>query len=112
AAGYRRVALFGTKFVVESRMFGMLDGIEVLVPAEVETIDTCYMMAVRDDTGGRETLRRIAHSLPVDAIVLAGTDLAVILGETNIDFPHVDSGKEHVRALLREIRATANPATL
>ena len=29
---YRRVALFGTRFVVESRMFGMLGGINVLVP--------------------------------------------------------------------------------
>jgi hypothetical protein len=28
--GFTRVALFGTRFVVESRMFGMLEGIEVL----------------------------------------------------------------------------------
>jgi aspartate/glutamate racemase len=28
---YKRVNLFGTQFVVESRMFGMLEGIEVLV---------------------------------------------------------------------------------
>src|SRR5579862_8015263 len=27
--GYRRVALFGTRFVVQSRMFDMLEGIEV-----------------------------------------------------------------------------------
>src|ERR1700676_3245437 len=29
--GYRRVALFGTRFVVESSMFGMLEGIDVVV---------------------------------------------------------------------------------
>jgi aspartate racemase len=36
--GYKRVALFGTRFVVESRMFGMLDGIDVLVPDQVDAI--------------------------------------------------------------------------
>ena len=36
--GYKRVALFGTRFVVESRMFGMLDGVEVIVPEQVADI--------------------------------------------------------------------------
>src|SRR5258708_23891344 len=32
--GYERVALFGTRFVVESRLFGMLEGVEVIVPEQ------------------------------------------------------------------------------
>jgi len=38
ARGHRRVALFGTRYVVESRMFGMLEGVEVVVPEQVEAI--------------------------------------------------------------------------
>ena len=37
--GYERVALFGTRFVVESRM---LEGVEVVVPDQVETIHQAY----------------------------------------------------------------------
>src|SRR5580693_65784 len=46
--GYRRVALFGTRFVVESRMFGMLDGIDVLVPEreQMDAIHNAYMNTV------------------------------------------------------------------
>lgn len=98
--GYRRVALFGTRFVVESRMFGMLDGVEVLVPDQVDAIHEAYMQTVEGGTQGRVTLTQIAHELPVDAIVLAGTDLSLIFDETNTDFPHVDCARVHIQALV------------
>jgi aspartate racemase len=98
--GYRRVALFGTRFVVESRMFGLLDGIEVVVPEQIATIHDCYMRIVNGETEPRATLSRIAHELPVDAIVLAGTDLALVYDESNTDFPHVDCVRAHIHAIL------------
>jgi aspartate racemase len=112
ARGYRRVALFGTKFVVESRMFGMLDGIDVVVPQQVETIHEVYMQTVRGGTEGRAVLSKIAHELPVDAILLAGTDLALIFDETNTDFSHVDCAKVHIQAILRDLRpgSSASPS--
>jgi aspartate racemase len=104
--GYRRVALFGTRYVVASRMFGMLDGVEVLVPDQVEAIHEAYMQTVDGKTEPRAILSRIAKELPVDAIVLAGTDLAMIFDETNTDFPHVDCAQAHIEAILRAL-ATA-----
>ena len=101
--GYRRVALFGTRFVVESRMFGMLEGIDVLVPEQVESIHQAYMQTVEGSTEGRAVLSRIAKELPVDAIVLAGTDLAMIYDETNTDFPHLDCARIHIDAILRRL---------
>jgi aspartate racemase len=103
ARGHRRVALFGTRFVVESRMYGMLDGIEVLVPEQVDAIHQAYMRTVEGGTDGRDTLTKIAHELPVDAVVLAGTDLSLIFDETNTDFPHVDCAKAHIQAIVREL---------
>jgi len=103
---YRRVALFGTRFVVESRMFGMLGGINVLVPEpeQVDAIHNAYMNTVEGGTEGRDILTRIALDLPVDAIVLGGTDLALIFDETNTDFPHVDCVKTHIQAIVRTLR--------
>lgn len=104
ARGYKRISLFGTRFVVESRMFGMLDGVEIVVPAEVDTIDRIYFQTVEGRTDGRAELSRIAHSLDVDAVILAGTDLALIFDETNTDFPHVDAARLHVQAILDALR--------
>ena len=101
--GYKRIALFGTRFVVKSRMFGMLEGIEVLVPDQVETIHQAYMQTVEGATEGWAVLSRVAHELSVDAIVLAGTDLSLIFDETNTDFVHVDCAKIHIQAILRKL---------
>jgi aspartate racemase len=101
--GYKRVALFGTRFVVESRMFGMLEGVEVVVPDQIETIHQAYMQTVEGGTEGRAILSRIAKELPVDAIVLAGTDLSLIFDETNTDFAHVDCAKIHIQAIMRNL---------
>jgi aspartate racemase len=101
--GYQRVALFGTRFVVESRMFGMLEGIEVVVPDQVETIHQAYMRTVEGGTEGRAILSSIAKELPVDGIVLAGTDLSLIFDETNTDFAHIDCAKVHIQAIMRKL---------
>jgi len=101
--GYKRVALFGTRFVVESSMFGMLEGIDVVVPDQLDAIHDAYMQTVAGETGGRAILSQIARELPVDAIVLAGTDLSLIFDETNTDFPHVDCAKTHIQAIIRDL---------
>lgn len=102
--GYRRVALFGTRFVVESRMFGMLEGVDVIVPDQVAAIHDAYMQSVAGGAEGRTILSRIARDLPVDAVVLAGTDLSLIFDESNTDFPHIDCARTHVQAMVRDLR--------
>jgi aspartate racemase len=104
ARGYKRVALFGTRFVVQSRMFGMLEGVEVIVPEQVDAIHEAYMQTVAGSTEGRAILSEIAQQLTVDAVVLAGTDLALIFDETNTGFPNIDGAKVHIQAILRELR--------
>ena len=105
AGGYRKVALFGTRYTVESSMFGMLDGVDVVLPSpeQISEIHQAYMQTVEGGRDGRATLSRIAHELPVDAIVLAGTDLSLIYNESNIDFPCVNGAQVHIRAILREL---------
>jgi aspartate racemase len=105
ARGLRRVALFGTRFTVESRMFGMLTDVEVVVPAAavVQQIHDAYMATVAGSTEGREVFIRIARELPVDAVVLAGTDLALIFDAQNTPFEHVDCTKAHVEGIVRAL---------
>jgi aspartate racemase len=110
--GIERVALFGTRFVIESSLFGYLRGLEVVLPAppDLEAIHNAYVEIARSGRGTKESetsLRRIAHSLcgknRVEAIVLAGTELALVFDETNTDFPAVDCARVHIDAIIRHL---------
>ncbi|MGA2888798.1 MAG: amino acid racemase [Terracidiphilus sp.] len=110
----QRVALFGTRFTMESRMFGQLPGVEVVVPraGEVDLIHEAYVQIVNVGHGSEENyqrLRDIAHTLcereKVEAIVLGGTELSLLFNETNTDFPHIDGARVHLAAIMRELFA-------
>jgi aspartate racemase len=108
----RRVAIFGTRFVIESDLFGALSGVEVVRPApdEVDLIHKTYveLAATAEPSAEKhEKLTSLAHRLltrdRVDAILLAGTDLTLLFDEGNIDFPHVDCAALHIREILQEV---------
>lgn len=108
----RRVAMFGTRFSVESRMFGQLKGIDVVLPQpdEISFVHETYLaMANAQHATDQQyrDLRQLAFTLierdSVEAIVLAGTDLSLVFNEANTDFPHVDGAHVHVQAIMREL---------
>ncbi len=104
-----RVALFGTKFTIDSQLFGVLDGVEVVQPSAAEIAEThrIYMeLAIngRCSESDEEKLREIAATLVqrdgVEAIILAGTDLNLIFDETRAGFPAVDCAAAHIEAIV------------
>jgi len=112
----RRVAIFGTRFVIESDLFGALSGVEVVRPApdEVDLIHKTYLdLAATGEASAErhEGLAALAHWFvrrdAVDAILLAGTDLTLLFNESNTDFPHVDCAAVHIREILREVTVGA-----
>lgn len=112
--GFGRVALFGTRYVIESGMFGMLPGVDLVRPGpqEIDTIHNIYFGLVengRESPGDRERLIALAETLRkrdgVEAIVLAGTDLALVFDETNTPFPALDCARAHIDAILASLLA-------
>jgi aspartate racemase len=110
--GIRRLALFGTRYVVESRLFGGLGEVEVITPRadEVDFIHAIYVRMAEERRGTdeqRRSLTALAHRLcereRLDAIVLAGTDLSLIFDASNTEFPHVDAAQVHLQAILRAL---------
>jgi aspartate racemase len=108
----RRVALMGTRFTVETELFGRLKAVDVVTPttAEVEFIHQAYLQIVNAGSGGEEQyqgLRRVAHTLIerecVEAIILAGSELSLIFNEGNLDFPHIDGSRLHLDAIMRQL---------
>jgi aspartate racemase len=108
----RRVALFGARVTIETQMFGRLQQTEVIMPTpgEIDAITGIYMRVVQEarvSTEDLERLRLVAHTLiereRLDAIVLAGTDLAVVFNPDNTDFSHLDGARIHIDAIMRAL---------
>jgi aspartate racemase len=106
------VAVFGTRFVVESDLYGEVRGVEFVRPRaeEIERIHAIYTkLALSGEVspGQHAELYAIAHELitrdKVDAVLLGGTDLALLFNESNTDFPHVDVAGVHIRAIARKM---------
>lgn len=105
-----KVALFGTRFVVESDMYGRLHGVEVVRPhaSEVAFIHDAYTQLAHSGQTSDENRERfvaVADTLQrrdgVEAIVLAGTDFAVMFNAGNTPFPHVDCTRAHIDVIMR-----------
>ena len=108
--GLKRVALLGTRFTVESRMFGRL-GVDVVVPKteEIDQIHNAYMDVLYDrSTAGQiDGLRQVARTLierdGAEAVLLAGTDLSIVLNEDNAGFPTIDCAATHIKAITKRL---------
>jgi aspartate racemase len=107
--GISRIALFGTRFTIESALFGALDGFDVVSPKpqEIDEIHRVYLELAttgRTSPAGVTALRDIARAIGrrdrVDAIVLAGTDLNLIFDEASAGFLAFDCASAHINAIL------------
>ena len=113
----RRVALFGTRYVIESDCYGQLTEVEIVrpQPAEIDAIHNAYVDMVTRGQGTAEhraVFTRLAHTLiardGIDAIVLAGTDLALVFDKDNTDFPAIDCAAAHIEGIMRRLPANQN----
>jgi aspartate racemase len=110
----RRVALFGTTFTMQGSLWGQLSGVEIVKPQpdEIAFVGRAYQRILDTQRGHDEDtqgLRRIAADLQrrdgVEAVLLAGTDLAVIFDEETAGFPCIDCARVHIDAIVERLCA-------
>ncbi len=111
--GVARIALFGTRFVIESDLYGALPpSIDVVRPRrdEVARIDHLYRSYAVSGQGGedeRTEFTNIANALcrreSLDAVILAGTDLSALFAYDPPDFPYVDASQVHIAAIMERL---------
>lgn len=110
AQAIRRVAVFGTRYVMESSLYGQAGDLEIIrpTPDEMDCIHNTYLELLQKGAGTEEqhrNLTAIANTLQqrdrVDAIVLAGTDLSLLFNEANTAFPHIDCAALHLSRILK-----------
>jgi len=111
ARGLKRVGLLGTRFTIESRMFGCLDGIETIVPdaSRIEKIHELYKEFVEGRGSAQKAgeLRKIAREFVLgngaQSVLIAGTDLSNVFTDSNAGFPMIDCAGVHIDAIVRRL---------
>jgi aspartate racemase len=112
-AGLRRLALFGTRFTMQAKLFPELfaaRGMTIVVPNKEEQafihekyMGELFVGTIRDETRVAlikivETMRERDH---IDGLILGGTELSLILREpTAAGLPVLDTTQIHVDAAI------------
>jgi aspartate racemase len=108
----KRVALLGSRAVIESDLFGCLSNITVIRPTdeEISAIAESYTAVAVRGSGTpdeRDDFVRVAKELwkreRLDAIVIAGTDLSPLFDSVAPEFPSFDCSEIHIRAIAERL---------
>ncbi len=105
-----RIGILGTRTVMETRFYSGISSAEVIPPSG-GALDDVHAAYVAMAASGRVTssqravfdsaCERLIKEAEVDAIMLGGTDLALVYDENETDFPVVDCAAVHVEAVVR-----------
>jgi len=107
--GIRRVGILGTRVVMETRLYGALDGLDPVAPVgpELARVNDDYVaMAVAGvaTPEQRERLLAAGRALVRDqgaaAILLGGTDLNLVYDNSVAEFPVIDTAAIHADAIV------------
>jgi aspartate racemase len=93
-------------------LFGTLQGKNTVRPRaeEVDQIHEAYVRTAARGEGAKEerqALAFLAHTLiqreGLEAIVFAGTDLALLFNPSNTTFPFIDCAQLHIDAIMKRV---------
>ena len=108
--GYSRIGILGTKPVMISRFYSMITSAEVFIPEGI-LLDKVHEAYAGMATLGRankkqkeifeNAINQFLSKNKVDAVMLGGTDLALIYQSENVDFELIDCIKIHTEELFR-----------
>jgi aspartate racemase len=108
AHGLARIGLLGTRTVMETRLYGAITNAELIAPRgqmldDVHAAYAAMAMAGMVTEAQRAVFNAAAAALltddKVDAIMLGGTDLALVFDAATSAYPLVDCAGIHVKAI-------------
>lgn len=109
ATEFSRIGILGTRTVMESRFYGGIRSAAIIPPAGRDLIDVHEAYIAMAGSGAvteaqRSVFDRVSRRLLNDgaqAIMLGGTDLALVYDQGTSEFPLVDCASIHVDAIVR-----------
>ncbi len=111
--GIKTLGILGSKPVLETKLFGLLSAVEVVVPlARLDEVGRTYMELAKTgvcDAQQRSMFFEVGKSMiddqQADAVLLAGTDLGLAFDGQAPGFSVIDAIELHVKALVSLVAA-------
>ena len=106
--GYKKIGILGTKPVMESKFYSGITSAEVILPEGnlLEKVHKSYVdMATLGSANDEQrkvfelACNQFLKINKVDAVMLGGTDLALVYHASNVDFELVDCAEIHAQEL-------------
>jgi aspartate racemase len=117
--GLKKVGLLGTRVVMESRFYGVLEGVQVIPPTDQLLLEVHNAYVAMASSGiateqQREVFLRVGNALVkehgCESILLAGTDLALVFNKKfDPGFPILDCAEVHAAAIAQCASFLATP---
>lgn len=110
ASGFRKIGLIGTRFVMQSGVYGGVTSVEFAVPQgdDLDAVHKAYlgiaMPAVPDADAAAylfDAARKLVTDQGADAVFLGGTDLFLAFDGRDAGFPVIDAAEVHIAAIAR-----------
>ena len=107
---FGRIGILGTRTVMETRLYGSVSGVEVVPPSgqDLEDVHEAYvaMAASGVVTEAQSAIfaavsNKLLKESGVEAIMLGGTDLALVFNERDTEFPLIDCAGIHADAIAK-----------
>ncbi|MEO0329722.1 MAG: aspartate/glutamate racemase family protein [Pseudomonadota bacterium] len=108
-SGYERIGILGTKTVMETKFYGGVPSADVIAPKGEQLINVhdAYLAMAKSGSASHEqkdifanAIDQLRYEEKVDAIMLGGTDLALVYSGDNSDFPIIDCAAIHCDAVV------------
>jgi aspartate racemase len=105
---FERLGILGTRTVMETRLYGGVSSVAIVPPSgqDLEDVHRAYvaMAASGIVTEAQRAVfvavsERLLKESGVEAIMLAGTDLALVFNERDTEFPLIDCAAIHADAI-------------
>jgi len=109
ATVFNRIGILGTRTVMETRFYGGLTTARIIPPGGRDLIDVhdAYVAMAASGVANeaqRSVFDRVSRRLLNDgaqAIMLGGTDLALVYNQQTSEFPLIDCATMHIEAIVR-----------
>jgi aspartate racemase len=106
--GHKRIGLIGTRFVMQSGIYGGVHSAEMIAPLgdDLEAVHTAYLgiaMPIEPNQNDCAFLfeagRKLVEDQGADAVFLGGTDLFLAFEGRDCGYPVIDAAEAHIAAL-------------
>lgn len=106
--GLRRVGLLGSKVAIESRLYGSVTGVEIILPNgdDINSVSEEYFAMAKAQCATEAQRKlfftvgdRLCSEQQAEIVILAGTDMFLAFAGENPGFEVIDCAEVHIQAL-------------